>query len=151
MKMKRDQLIGGILTIMGIAALLMSVPIKVKTGSTDPGSRIFPLMASVLLLICGIGVMLTAKGGENKQFLEKDGWIKIIISFVIMIGYIFALKYIGFIISTPVFLYIITTLLSNGEKLSIWRKLVYAVIITACFWLLLHSALKMNLPKGILF
>lgn len=151
MKIKRDQMIGGILTIMGIAALIMSVPIKVKTGSTDPGSRIFPLMASTLLLICGIGVMLTAKRDDDKRFLAKKGWIRIIISFAIMIGYIFALKYIGFIISTPVFLYIITTLLSNGEKLPVWHKIVYAVLITACFWLLLHSALKMNLPKGILF
>lgn len=150
MKLKKDQLIGGILVVMGIAAIIMSMQIKVKTGSTDPGSRIFPLMASGLLMVCGIGVTLTADNGEGKGFLDKTGWKKLILSFVIMICYVLALKYIGFVISTPVFLYIITTLLANGEKLAVWKKLIYIAVITGSFYYLLHGLLKMNLPGGII-
>ncbi len=150
MKLKKDQLIGGILVVMGIAAIIMSMQIKVKTGSTDPGSRIFPLMASGLLMVCGFGVTLTADNGEGKGFLDRTGWKKLILSFVIMICYVLALKYIGFVISTPVFLYIITTLLANGEKLAVWKKLIYIAVITGSFYYLLHGLLKMNLPGGII-
>lgn len=151
MRFKRDQLIGGILVVMGVIAILMSMQIKVKTGSTDPGSRIFPLMASILLSVCGIGVVLTAKDEDGKQFLDLMGWKKLILSFIIMIVYVLALKYIGFIISTPVFLFVITTMLANGEKLVWWKKLIYIAIVTGCFYYLLHGLLKMNLPSGILF
>ncbi len=67
-----------------------------------------------------------------------------------MICYVLALKYIGFVISTPVFLYIITTLLANGEKLAVWKKLIYIAVITGSFYYLLHGLLKMNLPGGII-
>ena len=151
MNIKRDRMIGGILTVMGIIAVAMSMQIKVKTGSTDPGSRIFPMMASILLIVCGIGVSVTANGDESKIFLDITGWRKLALSFVVMIAYVFALKYIGFIISTPIFLYVITTLLSNGERLAVWHKLIYIAAVTVCFWFILHSLLKMNLPGGVLF
>ena len=151
MKIKKDQIVGSIIFAIGLIALFMSMQIKVKTGSTDPGSRIFPLMASVLLLICGLGVVFTAKGGDEKMYLSISGWKKLAFSFVVMIAYIFALKYIGFLVSTPIFLLIITTMLSSGEQLAVWKKIIYAAIITGLFYYLLHGLLKMNLPGGILF
>lgn len=151
MKIKKDQIVGSIIFAIGLIALFMSIQIKVKTGSTDPGSRIFPLMASVLMLICGLGVVFTVKGEEEKMYLSISGWKKLAFSFVVMIAYIFALKYIGFLISTPIFLFIITSMLASGEQLAVWKKIIYAAVITGLFYYLLHGLLKMNLPGGILF
>ena len=72
-KVKKDYLVGGILTLMGVAAALMSMQVRVKTGSTDPGSRLFPMLASVSLILCGIGVLASAAKSQEKTFLSGEG------------------------------------------------------------------------------
>ena len=150
-KMKRDYLIGGILTLLGIVAMLMSMQVQVKTGSTDPGSRIFPLLASGLLTVCGVGVLISAAKSEDKAFLSGEGWKKLLMAFGCMVLYILALKYLGFLISTPVFLFAIITMLAGGEKVAIWKKAAYALVVTGLSWYLFHSVLSMSLPNGVLF
>lgn len=150
MKIKRDYIVGGILTLIGIAAILMSMQIKVKTGSTDPGSRIFPLLASGLLTMCGAGVILSAAKSEEKDFLSGTGWKKLLVAFGCMVLYILALKYVGFLISTPVFLFAVITMLADGKKVAVWKKAAYALVVTGLSWYLFHNVLSMSLPGGIL-
>lgn len=151
MNAKQDYIVGGILIIMGLVSTMLSLQIVVKTGSTDPGSRLFPLGASLLLMLCGIGVFLTAAKSEKKTFLNAEGWKRLGLSFAIMILYVLALKYIGFLISTPVFLFAVITLLASGQKVAIWKKLIYAAVVTGLAWYVFHGTLSMSLPKGVLF
>lgn len=67
-----------------------------------------------------------------------------------MILYVLALKYIGFLISTPVFLIAVITLLADGQKVAIWKKIVYAAVVTGLAWYVFQGMLSMSLPKGML-
>ena len=151
MKFKKDHLVGLLLVILGVAALILSLQIPVKGNSTDPGSRLFPVMASVLLLICGVGVVISAGRSTAKVFLLPQGWKKLGIAFGLMIAYTLALKYVGFVISTLVFLYFAITMLAGEEKVAVWKKLLYSVIVTGLTWYIFQQILSMNLPSGILF
>ncbi len=150
-KVKKDYLVGGILTLMGVAAALMSMQVRVKTGSTDPGSRLFPMMASVSLTLCGIGVLASAAKSQEKTFLSGEGWKRIGISFGILILYILLLKYIGFLISTPVFLFAVTGMLAGEKKAAMWGRIVYSLVITGLTWYTFVKVLSMPLPKGVIF
>lgn len=150
MKIKRDHLVGGILVALGIAAIIMSLQIPVKGSSTDPGSQLFPMMASILLTVCGAGVLISAAKSEEKTFLLPQGWKKLLLAFGCMILYIVALNFVGFIFSTPVFLFIIMTMLADGQKVEIWKKVLYSLAVTALSWYLFQQVLSMNLPRGAL-
>ena len=151
MKFKKDHLIGLLLVVFGITALILSMQIRVKGNSTDPGSRLFPVMASILLIACGAGVLLSAGKSKDKVFLLPQGWKKLGAAFGVMIGYTLALKYLGFVISTPVFLYFIVTMLAGEEKVVVWKKILYSVVVTGLTWYIFQKILSMNLPSGILF
>lgn len=151
MKFKKDRLIGLLLTVFGITALILSMQIRVKGNSTDPGSRLFPVMASILLIVCGVGVLLSAGKSKDKVFLLPQGWKKLGAAFGLMIGYTLALKYLGFVISTPVFLYFVVTMLAGEEKVVVWKKILYSVVVTGLTWYIFQKILSMNLPSGILF
>ncbi len=150
MKFKQDHLVGGILIALGVAAIVMSLQIPVKGNSTDPGSRLFPMMASILLTVCGVGVFISAVKSKSQTFLLPAGWKKLLLAFGTMILYVVALKYAGFVLSTPVFLFVITTMLADGQKVAIWKKLIYSLAVTALSWYLFQQVLSMSLPSGIL-
>lgn len=151
MKLKKDHLVGILLVILGIIALILSMQIPVKSNSTDPGSRLFPVMASVLLTVCGAGVLISAGKSTDKKFLSAQGWKKIGMAFGVMIAYTLALKYIGFLLSTLVFLYVVVTMLAGDEKVAVWKKILYSVVVTGLTWVIFQRVLSMNLPTGILF
>ena len=151
MKFKKDRLIGLLLIVFGITALILSMQIRAKGNSTDPGSRLFPVMASILLIVCGAGVLLSAGKSKDKVFLLPQGWKKLGAAFGLMIGYTLALKYLGFVISTPVFLYFVVTMLAGEEKVVVWKKILYSVVVTGLTWYIFQKILSMNLPSGILF
>lgn len=150
-KIKQDHIVGLLLLLLGIGAMILSMQITVKTGSTDPGSRLFPMLASILLTVCGAGVLLTAKKSKETKFLDQAGWKRLLVASGCMIAYILALKYIGFIISTPIFLWAMVTLFAEGKQVAIWKRIVYAVVVTAISWVVFQEMLSMALPGGVLF
>lgn len=150
-KVKKDYLVGGILVLMGIIAAVSCMQIRVKGGSTDPGSRLFPMLASISLALCGLGVLLSAARSEEKKFLDKNGWKRMGLSFVILVLYVLALKYIGFLISTVVFLFVVVGLLADGKKVAMWSRVLYSVVITVFAWYMFVKVLSMPLPVGVLF
>lgn len=151
MKFKQDHLVGAILVALGVAAIVMSLQIPVKNSSTDPGSQLFPMLASVLLTVCGVGVLISAAKSEDSEFLPPAGWRKLLLASGCMILYIIALKFAGFLLSTPVFLFVIMTMLADGQKVAAWKKVLYSLIVTALFWYLFQRVLSMSLPRGTLF
>lgn len=150
-KFKKDYLVGIILIGIGIFMSIMSMQIKVKAGSTDPGSRLFPLIACGLLIICGIFTIVLGRNSVNKRFVDQKGFKRIILFFVIMIFYTLGLKYIGFNLSTPFFLFVMTGLLSGGKKTSILGRIIYSIVITAMCWFVFGKMFKMVLPSGMIF
>ncbi len=152
MKMEvKSRLVGVVLVAIGAVMGILSMQIEVKGGSNDPGSRLFPLLACGLIILCGLVVILFAKKIETKPFVDQKGWGRIAVFMGVMVLYTLALKYIGFLISTPFFLFGCTGMLAGGRKTSLVGRILYSVAITAVCWFVFGRLLNMSLPAGKLF
>ena len=150
-RLNKEHVIGIILMLIGIVMGVLAMSIRVKKGGTDPGSRLFPLIACGLITLCGLILLITAPKLESKAFIDLAGWKRVAIFMGVMIIYMFALEYLGFIISTPFFLFAVSTMLAGKKKPSLVGRIIYSGAITLACWLIFKFLLKMALPGGMLF
>ena len=74
MRLSKNTLVGLVIIIVGAAAALMTSQIhfrQVLATAGDVGPRCFPYIASIGLIICGIGIILNCKGDEGTAFISK--------------------------------------------------------------------------------
>ncbi len=112
-----------------------------------------PTLAVFGLIVCGLGIFLqsTLKNVKEKQFLGKDGWIRGGVTFLILILYVLGLKYIGYMISTTILLYVLATLFSKGKQTRVVARIVFSVSFTILVYLVYVQLFKLSLPAGSLF
>ena len=115
----------------------------------DPGPKVFPIIAGVLLIICGLGLILK-KHTEEPVFLTTEQWFRLLKLAVTFIVYAVALKFIGFVISTPVLLYVTMTLFDGEKQARTLSKVIYCAAVTAILYLLFVVCFKTNIPTGVL-
>jgi putative tricarboxylic transport membrane protein len=151
--MKYLDLISGIvLLVVGTAVFLKSLSYPIGTFRT-PGAGLFPLIASILLLI--LSAILTLQAFLSKQgkelapapfFPEKETPRRILLVITGMIAYRYLLPVIGFVPSTGLFiLFLIKFLGRYGWKTSIIYALVTALVAHTLFqvWLKLPMPLPL--------
>ena len=155
MKIKRDQITGFALVVLGVLFAVLTSRFKKPFTPEYPGPKLMPMFAVVILIICGIGVFVTGcrqKGGD-KPFLSKQGYIRLLVSFGILVVYIAGLRFVGFLISTPIALYAVITYFAASSKIEtkLWVRIVYAVMVSAFIWVMYVVLFSMPLPTGLLF
>lgn len=155
MKIKRDQITGIALVVLGVFFGFLTSQFKKPFTPEYPGPKLMPMIAVVGLIICGIGVFINGcrQQSEDKTFLSKQGYIRLLVSFAILVVYIIGLQFIGFLISTPIALYAIITYFASSSKIEtkLWVRIVYAVVVSAIIWVMYVVLFSMPLPTGILF
>ena len=155
MKVKRDQVTGLVLIILGIVFLVLISQFSKPLTAEYPGPKLMPGIAAVGLCICGLGVFI--KGCRQKEedaaVLPAGGLLRIIISFALLCLYIFGMKYLGYLICTPILLLVITTYFAKASKVETkwWQIVLYSLIVTAVIWGMYVALFDMELPIGLLF
>lgn len=149
--MKKDQVIGAISVLCGLVFGYMTSLIPDSNMVGDPGSRIFPYIACVLFLICGIGLLITgAKKEDEGPFLAVGQWIRLAAMLGCMIVYYFLFEIIGFIPLSVVLLFAVGLLFAEGENVPWWKNLIFAVIVTIFLYFTFGKLLSVPLPMGFL-
>ena len=117
MKGKRDQITGAVLVILGIVVFLMTTTFSIPVISSYPGPRMLPDIAAFGFVVCGLGIFIESivSKKEGTSYLTKEGWLKVVTVFLIIAGYIAGMLVAGYLIATPVILYIMTTLFAKGS------------------------------------
>ncbi|MDO4620457.1 MAG: tripartite tricarboxylate transporter TctB family protein [Lachnospiraceae bacterium] len=147
--MKSKDRIGGIvLAAIGLIAFIMSSGIKQGVNLSEPGPRLFPRIAAVGIMICGIIIALQAKPEEEKPYLDKDGWKRLLIAMLAMLAYYFGLTWFGFLLATPFFTFAIINILANGKKLNQVLTVVIALITTIGLYVVFQKLFVILLPAG---
>jgi hypothetical protein len=149
--LKKDKLIGIIIFLSGAVSLALTLQIPAPMCAEDPGPRLFPYLGSGLLLISGMGLILKnwAGQGDATPFFTRDGWKRVMLIGGIIIVYGVALHVIGFLISTPVMVYVLLKMLVAGKKLSAVTGVVYSALVTFITFFLFEKMLNILLPHGI--
>ena len=62
--------------------------------------------------------------------------------------YVLALKRVGYIISSYVLMFVLSTLLADDNKPKLWKRLLFAAFMVALTYGLFHFVIKISLPEG---
>jgi len=153
MKGKRDQITGAVLVILGIVVFLMTTTFSIPVTSSYPGPRMLPDIAAFGFVVCGLGIFIESivNKKEGTSYLTKEGWLKVVTVFLIIAGYIAGMLVAGYLIATPVILYIMTTLFAKGSSSTTKGRIMFSVLTAVIIYLIYVYAFGLTLPSGLLF
>lgn len=153
MKLKRDQITGAMLVILGIVVAVMVSQFKVPFSVAYPGPKALPMIAVIGFIICGAGIFVESTKSEKEEpvFLVREGWIRIASSILLLAVYILGMKYVGYLIATPIICYLLTTLYAKGGKSTLKGRLIYTVALTVIIYVIYVYAFGLSVPVGELF
>ncbi len=135
----------------GILCMYGSVLLGLGT-LREPGTGFFPLLAgsffTLLALIVFVRSLIPGRGFQAgiSSLWKGTLWHRPMAVVFLMAGYILALEWIGFLITSLVVLLI---MLKGVEKFSWWKAILISVLSSGSTFLLFHVLLKATLPTGI--
>jgi putative tricarboxylic transport membrane protein len=144
-------------TAIGLVLMIFAVAVLVHVRtfpSLDngyPGPALFPSVLAVLFIFCGIGLIIQGiRAGEkplkfDTGTLTRRGVINILFVLAVIVCYIYLSEYIGFLILSPVLLFVICKWLG----VSILRSLMLSVSVTLGIYVLFAKILLVPLPWGL--
>ncbi|MBQ8093555.1 MAG: tripartite tricarboxylate transporter TctB family protein [Clostridia bacterium] len=155
MKVKRDQITGIVLVIIGIIIIGLISQFKKPITPEYPGPMLMPGIAGLGMIICGLGIFVTGcrQSTPDKADLSVAGFIRVIITFAALWLYILGLQYLGFLIVTPFLVFGLTTYFAKASKADtkLWVRIVFALAVTFIIWFMYVQLFGMDLPVGELF
>ncbi len=155
MKGKRDQITGASLVVIGLAFAYLISQFKTPFTAAYPGPKLLPGIAVFGLIVCGTGIFVNGcrQKEAGKALISRDGLIRIAVSFVVLCAYVLAMKYVGFLISSTVVLYVLTTYFSKASSLPTkpWARVLFSVAFSLIVYGMYVPLFGMTLPVGLLF
>ena len=155
MKLKRDQITGAVLILVGIFFGFLTSQFEKPFTPAYPGPKLLPAIAVFGLVVCGAGVFINGcrQEKEDAVWVSKAGVIRIAVTFLVLCAYVLAMKYVGFLIASPVVLYILVTYFSKASNLptKLWARIVFSIAVAVIIWAMYVPLFGMTLPAGLLF
>ena len=106
MKMRRDT-VTGIAGLLGCAFFLSATQsIKQPAKLLEPGPRLLPYVAIVLIAMSSIALIIKGikeRAKEEKPYFPKGGALKITKSYLLLIVYAFAMTWLGFLMTAGLY------------------------------------------------
>lgn len=150
---KKDTLLGIVMAIFSVGMLIQSKQLVNENKFDTIGPSGFPEGVSWILLGLSIVLILTSllKRSVSSPKVTKINW-NVIFSFVILFAYIILLPYLGFILATFIFLWILQVFLTRIRTLNSFLKItLISVIFSLVTFLLFEKVLQVFLPRFDLF
>lgn len=108
-------------------------------------------LLAIWILLDGIKQIREANGQEEKK--DNRPWVERlpeILTLLLLAAYVIALRSVGYVISTTLYLFLQMFVLSCFEKRKIWLFLLIACIVSPLFYFLFRVCFNVFLPAGIL-
>lgn len=152
MKLHKNQIYSICVILFAIVFMIMTSQLKsvYTLSERDIGPRAFPYLAGAGLIVCAIGKMLT-EGPKDDAVFTLEGWKRILVVFVLIAGYLLAMTFVGYIITTPVFSFLLVYAMKEDRKFSVWKTVLFAFLLTAALYVVFQNIILVFLPTGILF
>ena len=151
MKFKKDQWIGLFLILFGVVLLLLISTIQpvITLDPNDYGPKFFPRVATIGLMVCGLGLLVSP--GKNETFMTLPEWSKTGKYFLVLILYLFLMHFFGFLISTSISLFGLILMLAGDKKPNYIVAGIYSIAFTSALYGLFVVLLNIVLPRGTFF
>ncbi|PWE27581.1 tripartite tricarboxylate transporter TctB family protein [Pararhodobacter marinus] len=148
--MNTERPLGAALLALGAGGIALASQLSVRTFNNDPGPKLFPIFACVILVICGLGLILQRPAGDDRP-LEREAVIRGASMAGALVFFAVALWLVGFYVASIVSVFALYWIIAGRERRVWWRGLVYAGMVTLGVHLLFSTALGAFLPHGLLF
>ena len=149
MKLRRDT-VTGIVGLLGCAFFLCAAQsIKQPAKLLEPGPRLLPYVAIVLIELIIKGIKERAK--EERPYFPKGGALKITKSYLLLIVYAFAMTWLGFLMTTPFATFALIYDLKGVSKVKPVPAVIISVLVTAGLYAMFVFGFQVKLPAGRLF
>ncbi len=136
--------LGGATLAFVAGSLYESTRISVTGSSSDPGPAAYPQLILVAIGICGLVIMLARPEPVGEQ--QRRSWATVAGVLGGLVLYVFCLQFIGYIVSTIIFL--VLMLILAGERR--WGiGLLYAAGISFGLYFVFSTYLSVSLPIGL--
>ena len=140
------------LALIAFAGFVIAQSLMLKSlflsQSGDIGPKAFPIGASIALIICAVGKMLTEGLGPAVPLFTDRGWKRVALMFAILIGYVVAMYWLGYIISTLAAVPLMVWAMSEGRRLSSVMLAIFSIVTTAVLWFVFEYIIMVPLPFG---
>lgn len=168
---RRRELLTSLGVIVGGGVLLLAsfaIPTPART-SPGLGPSVLPMLVSAGLIVCGLLLAVTAwRGKDPASGIEDDllapddadeleellheepqpvPWLNLGVILALMVVYALTFIPVGFIASTTLFLFALTTYVHPARWL---RNLIFAALVAVGVYFLFRDGLSVPLPAGIL-
>ncbi len=136
--------------LYGVVVLLLGASIfwqgrHLGTGSLrGPGPGFFPNLVAILMMVLSLFLIIPKRRGES---FSAQSTIRVIIVFVVLLAYSFALQYLGFIIAS--FLLMAYLFKTFGGSRRWYGAVLWAIASVGTSYLLFEVLLEGNLPRGV--
>lgn len=110
------------------------------------------MVGTALVTLCMLRMLwLLSTRGVVDQTITTTGSPKILLPMGLAVAYVFGISYIGFIICSFIYLFLMPFMLdSKDKKPMMWKHLVYSTIVT-CVIYAFFRIFKIYLPSALLF
>lgn len=148
---KRDLLCSILFLAFGSFMLVQSVAIK-PLMEKDVGSGFVPkIVAAAIVVIAFIKLLLTLcdkkQGSASKTDEDTAGGL---LTIAALGAYVLLFQPLGFILSTMLYLFVQTTILSNDKNRSLVQFGIISIVAPLLIYILFVYVIKMPLPGGLL-
>jgi putative tricarboxylic transport membrane protein len=144
--MKADRIGGIISIIIGAIAISEAIRLYPMRMSTFAGDHTMPGVVGVALIVLGLLLVFFVKGDNHKvEFPNRKLIIQMVLTIGLLFAYWFAIKYLGYVIST---LLVSICLFKVMSSYSWIKSSIYALILAAAFYLVFIRFLNLSFPTG---
>ncbi|MFK3936101.1 tripartite tricarboxylate transporter TctB family protein [Alkalihalobacillus sp. NPDC078783] len=152
MNLTQERLMGITITLVGLLMFLNTLNMSFLMLVDDPGPKLLPQIVSIGLIGCGVGLILYKNESAKKvTFKLNDNSKRMIVSFIALVIYAIVFNFLGYLISTFLFLTFLTWYLTKEKnKTTIIKSLISSTIVTVIIYVVFSTLLNVILPSGFL-
>ena len=155
-KNKKDFGLGVFCVLLAVWIAYLTMQLKPSMYEGDPGPRMFPMIGSVVIALCGIALIIK-QGEPGRAFLSAAQWKAAGKLFAVYILFVLLFWAFGFVVAVPLILFIVTFMLSGLSakdktiKQRVIMSLIFAIVGGAALYLAYVIGLDAKMPKGVVF
>jgi len=142
--------------ITGVFLMVLAAGVMIEAGTYAQrgvqieyfGPAFFPRILAVSLMLCAGLLIVNAVRRRNLrriEFIDGTGFRRLAVALVVGVAYWATVGYIGFLIGSPIFVFVLMTVLGARS----WpQRIVTALVAPTALWALFEYFLVISLPES---
>lgn len=152
MRCGKQQILSLLYILFGLVLFGLASQIKYRfaVATEDVGPRFFPYCCAAGFVLCGFGKLISSLGkGGGKPFVDGlSGWGRMAVILIVLLLYVYGLKYIGYLASGFLLVTVLTLMLGLDRRPPLWKAMLFSAAVTLFTYFFFEKTVHILLPAG---